>query len=156
MGISSSELTDTDIDGITQGIASCSDEVDSDDLEITSISDSSSRRRRLLSSGVDIDYTTTLVLEYSSYSSSSDLFASAVSSFSSAVSNGDLESNIKTAANSSTLNGASVDSTTFSEPQAYNVTVVSVSDDGDDGGLFHVSCSTVCQRTTFVNIYPCF
>ena len=56
------------------------------------------------SSGVDIEYTTTINLGDTGDSSASDLFDATSGSVSSAVSNGNLESNIKSAASASRYN----------------------------------------------------
>ena len=69
---------------MSEGIAKCSDNIEPDNLKITSIVDSSS--------DVDVEYTTTLVWEYTSYSSTESLFNAVAGNMTSAVANGDLGS----------------------------------------------------------------
>ena len=85
---------------------------------------------------MDIEYTTTLVLQTTSYSDADDLFDSVSDSITTAVTSGNLSSNIAAAsAASSGLSGASVDSSSYSPPSSYSSnTVAAGADDGDDGG----------------------
>ena len=76
-GITASAVTDSDEDAILEGIAACSDDISSGHLEITSIADLSSRRRRALledSTGIDIEYTTEVTLEQTAYTNAHSLF----------------------------------------------------------------------------------
>ena len=69
---------------MSEGIAKCSDDIETDNLKITSVVNSSSE--------VDVEYTTTLVWEYTSYSSTDSLFNAVTGAMTSAVTNGDLGS----------------------------------------------------------------
>ena len=76
-GITASAVTDSDEDAILEGIAACSDDISSGHLEISSITDLSSRRRRALledSTGIDIEYTTEVTLEQTAYTNAHSLF----------------------------------------------------------------------------------
>ena len=77
ISISAADITDDDRDAILSGIAKCSDDLEVYNLEIISITDSSLQRRRSLlediTPGARIDYTTTLILEHTTYSDASTL-----------------------------------------------------------------------------------
>ena len=80
---------------MSEGIAKCSDDIETDNLKITSIVDSSS--------DVDVEYTTTLVWEYTSYSSTDSLFNAVAGNMTSAVANGDLGSEAQSCAHCGAL-----------------------------------------------------
>ena len=100
-GITASAVTGSDEDAILEGIAACSDDISSGHLEITSITDLSSRRRRALledSTGIDIEYTTEVTLEQTAYTNAHNLFKVVASEVTEAVYSGNLQANIKAAA----------------------------------------------------------
>ena len=97
-------ITSEDEDDIIDGIASCSDDIDASNVEIISITDSSSTRRRYLLvnvSGVDINYTTTIILDGTDYASASALFSTVSAVVTSAVFTGNLTNYIQSAASNS-------------------------------------------------------
>jgi len=127
-GVSASDITADEEDAILEGIAACSDDIESDNLEITSITDGSSRRRSLLddTSSASIEYSTTIVLETSSFSSADDLFSSVSDTVTSAVTSGNMTGNIVAAAvasGSSSLESATVDTSSYAAPDSFEATV---------------------------------
>mmetsp|Transcript_108337 Transcript_108337/g.314925 ORF Transcript_108337/g.314925 Transcript_108337/m.314925 type:complete len:695 (-) Transcript_108337:444-2528(-) len=152
-GVSASDITDDDEASILTAIAATSDDTSEDDLEIISIEDISRRlelaadqahasqaqaqaqaqphaRSLLASSGVEVTYTTTLILEETSYSDADSLFSAVTVDVETAVDNGGLEDELQAAASSdSQLKSVTVDSSSFTRPTKYTEETVEVGDD---------------------------
>ena len=96
----------------------------------------SDRRGRELSSGtVEVEYTTTLILEDTSFTDVSELFSSVTTDISTSVSSGVLEANIQAeASSSSALKSVAVDVDSFVAPTTYETTTVPLNDQDDNSG----------------------
>lgn len=117
-GVSESTITAADEAEIIASIASGSDATSADSITITSITDVARRMRALLSTGVDVVYETTIVLEETSYTSADDLFTGVTAEFETYVTSGDFETSLQ-ASSSATLAAVDVAEDTFTAPTTY-------------------------------------
>lgn len=136
-GISASSVTKADEVIIVESLAKGSNDTDAGDLEIVSISDISGRRRRrrLASSGVDVVYTTTMILEDTQYTDAPSLFSSIVSDVEQSVTSGDFETTLietATSAGSSSLASVTVDESAFVAPTTFSSTTLYLGGRADD------------------------
>ena len=146
-GVTADEFGEAEETSFKESIAAASDDLTTDSITITSITDVSRRRRRLggglggdlgkgsiglparptgralLSSGVDIEYETTVILEETSFSDTTALFSTVTAETETHVTTGGFETALQ-ASGSTVLASVDVEEDSFVAPTTFEVVVV--------------------------------
>ena len=110
-----------------ESIAAASEDLTADAITITSITDVARRRtsglRSLLTSAVEVEYETTVILEETSYTDTSALFSAVSAEVNTYITTGDFETALQ-ASGSTKLASVDVGEAGFEEPTEYEAVVV--------------------------------